>query len=94
MLTKFGLKEAAKAGRFAQSKEQKETVFAMLLLMGVPVVIKTQAAKFRKKIIGKISKKLDKIDTLNFKKHEAKTKLHKLEDERDSKDIIEIAWDV
>jgi hypothetical protein len=57
MLTKFGVKEALKAGVFARTVEQKETVFAMLGLMGVPIVLKEQAKKLKVKLTKKIEKK-------------------------------------
>lgn len=94
VLKKFGIKEAAKAGVFAKSVEQKETVFAMLGLMGVPVVIKDQVDKLRKKFSNKIYKKYDKLDTLNEKKHEVQATLKVLEIERDGIEITAEEWDI
>ena len=94
MLKKFGIDEAAKAGVFAKNKEQKETVFAMLRLMGVPVVVKDQVKKLRKKLSKKICKKICKIDTLYKKSHDTQVSLRLLEVERDCTEITAEAWDI
>lgn len=94
MLRKFGVEEAASAGVFAKSKEQKETVLAMLVLMDIPVVIKQQVEKLRKKLGKKIFKKLDKIDALQEKKYTTQADLKELEVERDGIELTEQDWDL
>ena len=94
MLKKFGIKEAAKAGVFAKSVEQKETVFAMLGLMGVPVVVKEQIDKLRKEFSRKICKKADRLDTLDQKKQDVQAVLTALEVERDGIEITVDEWDI
>lgn len=94
MLKEFGIKEAASAGIFAKNKEQKETVFAMLGLMGVPVVIKEQVDKLRKKFSKKICKKHDKLDTLNEKRTDVQASLKILEIERDGIEITADEWEL
>ena len=67
MITKFGIKEAKAAGRFAKTKEQKETVFAMLAMFGVVNVVKDQVVKWKLKISKRIAKNSDKAVALRDK---------------------------
>jgi hypothetical protein len=94
MLTKFGITEAKKAGQFAKTKEQKETVFAMLGLMGVPVVLGKQIDKLRAKLFNKIEKKVAKVESLEIKTHNAQVDVRMLESERDNAYNLSGDWDI
>ena len=47
---KFGIEEARKAEVFAKTKEQKETVLAVVSMMSIPIVLKKQVEKRTKKL--------------------------------------------
>jgi len=79
MLTKFGIKEAIAAGKFAKTKEQKETVFGVLAMMNVPVVLGKQLGKVINKNIAKGTKLEDKIALLDEKVQVAGKKITETE---------------
>jgi hypothetical protein len=92
MINTFGMEEAKRAGTFAKNKEQKETVYAMLALMGIPVIIKEQAAKLRTKILKKIGKKTDRLDALTVKRQCVGYDLRNLQAEAGGLDATEQDW--
>ena len=47
---KFGIIEAQKAEVFAKTKEQKETVLAVVSMMNIPIVLNNQVSKRAKKL--------------------------------------------
>ncbi len=78
---KFGIKEAQKAGVFAKTKEQKETVLAVVSMMGIPNTLKKQAdnrakklnsvVAFENQIVSRLMKKVQKAESLiNKHQHE------------------------
>lgn len=84
---KFGIKEAEAAGKFAKSQEQKETVVAMLGLLGIPIILKKQVAKITKKITTKIAKTADNVCNI----HEKADRLHAKVDRLHAKvDVLEV----
>jgi hypothetical protein len=94
MLTKFGVLEAQLAGFFAKNKEQKETVFAMLTLMGIPITIKEQAKKIKTRLLKGIKIKNDKIISLNTKTFKVSESLGKLEEEKIAVEVTEDVWNL
>jgi divalent metal cation (Fe/Co/Zn/Cd) transporter len=76
---KFGIKEAEAAGKFAKNQEQRETVVAMLGLLGIPIVLKEQVAKITKKLTKKIAKTADNVCNLHEKSDRLLSKVDVLE---------------
>ncbi len=80
---KFGIKEAQKAEVFAKTREQKETVLAVVSMMSIPIVLKKQVVKrakklnavvvFENQIASRLRKKLVKAESL-INKHEREEK--------------------
>ncbi len=52
---KFGIIEAQKAGVFAKTKEQKETVLAVVSMMNIPIVLQKQVDKRTKKLTATVA---------------------------------------
>ena len=79
---KFGIKEAKKAAVFAKTKEQKDTVLAVVSMMNIPIVVSKQANNQAKKlnsvidyentIVAKLKAKVKKAEGLVTKHVEEK----------------------
>jgi len=96
---KFGIKEAEAAGKFARTQEQKETVVAMLGLLGIPIILKKQVTKITKKITTRIAKTADnvcnlheKADRLHAKVDVLETKIYSDETKREEAETTAQDW--
>lgn len=67
MFTSFGVKEAERAGEFAKTKEQKETVLAVVRMMDIPILIIDQVKKQVNRLTKSIDKKHNKTIVLRDK---------------------------
>lgn len=73
----FGIKEAKRAEEFAKTKEQKETVMAVVSMMNIPITVQKQASKKAKKLEAKIGTSNQTITKLQKKKEKAEAKVIK-----------------
>jgi hypothetical protein len=81
-MVRFGLKEAKRAEAFAKTREQKETVLAVVSMLNVPNVLKRQVNKkasklndrisFGNKVLPKLKEKVKLAESLLCKNMEAK----------------------
>lgn len=81
-MVRFGLKEAKRAEAFAKTREQKETVLAVVSMLNVPNVLKSQVnsktqklnnrINFANRVIAKLKEKVKLAESLLCKNMEAK----------------------
>jgi hypothetical protein len=90
---KFGIKEANAASIFAKSKEQKETVVAMLGMLGIPILIKEQIGKAIGKLTKRILKNADKVSTLHDKADVLESHMDDDEAEAEAYKLTAQDWD-
>ncbi len=74
MITKFGIKEAVAAGKFAKTKEQKLTVLATMAMLGIKNGIGKAIDKQRNKATTKLMASLTKAQKLRKKLTQQVTK--------------------
>lgn len=73
----FGIKEAERAEEFAKTKEQKETVLAVVRMMNIPITVQKQANKKAKKLEAKIGSNNQAVAKLKCKAEKAEAKVTK-----------------
>ena len=67
MLTKFGLKEAERAGEFAKTDDQRRTVLAVVNMFGIPIKIKESGKRKKEKLNSFVRRKDVLVGTLKTK---------------------------
>ncbi len=84
MIKVFGVKEAEAAGEFAETKDQKKTVLAVVKMLGLPIKLVAQATNQTHKLSKLITKKRTKITNAVCKVVDLEKKIDRLEDTVDT----------
>lgn len=88
----FGVKEAARAEEFAKTKEQKETVLAVVRMMNIPITVQKQANKKSKKLEAKIGVQNQVVNKLEGKVSKARTLTTKHVSEKQALLNTQVSW--
>jgi hypothetical protein len=88
----FGIKEAERAEEFAKTKEQKETVLAVVRMMNIPITVQKQASKKAKKLEAKIGVQNQVVNKLEGKVSVARTLTSKHVSEKQAIATVSVNW--
>ena len=88
----FGIKEAERAEEFAKTKEQKDTVLAVVRMMNIPITLQKQASKKAKKLESKIATGNQKFNVLKNKMTKTMDEVTKKVEEKKSVAEISVNW--
>lgn len=88
----FGIKEARRAEEFAKTKEQKETVLAVVSMMNIPIVLNKQVNKKVKKLNAKIDNTNSELKKLTEKVATAHCKIGERTLEKESITATSVDW--
>lgn len=88
----FGIKEAKRAEEFAKTREQKDTVLAVVRMMNIPITLQKQASKKAKKLEGKIVSGNQKFNSLKNKMTKAMDEVTKKVEEKKAVAEVSVSW--
>jgi mannose/fructose-specific phosphotransferase system component IIA len=91
---KFGIREAQAAGLFARSREQKETVLAVVSMLNIPIVVNKQVNKKARKLKAKIDTEINNVTKLNKKIDKSQKQVDKHSKDKDVMAATLVDWAV
>jgi mannose/fructose-specific phosphotransferase system component IIA len=91
---KFGIREAQAAGLFARTREQKETVLAVVSMLNIPIVLQKQVNKKAKKLNTKITAEINNVTKAKKKADKAQKQVNKYSTDKDVIAATSVDWAV